>query len=247
VAKKQNNVPKWRRQMDKYLESQGLLGYQTKGLSQQQIDAAYANAGVGAGKPKPQDTSPATATPTAPLPTGAPAWWQYQQQYGSPTTPVNRSFGNISTGAGGIAAQQYPASWYEAQAQLAAQSYNRTAQNPELKYNNPAWANVNKPASSPTFQGAPQWWQYAKQYGPIKQAPEAPLDDFYFRHPNTPSAPTTPPTFGGGGYGYGGSYYKRRGGGGGRKTYPTYNRGAYEPSNNGPAWATGGLANWSIG
>lgn len=41
--------PKWqspREQMDRYLESQGLLNYQTKGMSQEEIQARYQQAGV---------------------------------------------------------------------------------------------------------------------------------------------------------------------------------------------------------
>lgn len=190
---------------------------------------------------KPKGAAPATASPTA-APPGAPAWWQYQQQYGSPTTPVsNRPFGNIATGAGGIAAPQYPPDYLAAQAQVAAQQYNQTAQNPELKYNRPAWMSANMPASVQVPKGPMQWWQYAKAFGPIQQAPEAPLDDFYFRHPEQPFNPSTPT---GGGYGYGGGYGRRRRGGGGWGGY-SYARPSYEGG--APAWARGGLANWTIG
>lgn len=198
--------------------------------------AAEANA-------SPKGTAPATVSPSA-APQGPMQWWQYQQQYGSPTTPVsNRPFGNIATGAGGIQAPQYPPDYLAAQAEVAAQQYNQTAQNPELKYNRPAWMSANMPASAQAPQGPMQWWQYAKAFGPIKQAPEAPLDDFYFRHPDTPF---TPSTSGGGGYGYGGGgYRRRRGGGGGRGRYPYEPRPSYEGG--APAWARGGLANWTIG
>lgn len=201
-----------------------------------------------AGNASPQGASPQAARPSA-APPGAPAWWQYQQQYGSQTVPVSSNpFGNVAGSAGGIVQgpgsnipnTAYNANYYTQAAQTEEQ--RNFAQNPELKYNNPAWMNVNKPSSAQAPKGPMQWWQYAKQFGPIKQAPETPLDDFYFRHPDTPFTPPSTPS---GGYGYGGGYGRRRRGGGGWGGYSYAPRPSYESS--APAWARGGLANWTIG
>jgi len=210
---------------------------------------------------------PDAITPGAPTP---PQSWnqiaqQYQQQYGTPTAPVpgdrtvqnpelkynNPSWLNVNRPATTPANPYGIQPWQIAQQQtLAAQPYNNTAQNPELKYNNPAWMSVNMPASVQP----PAWWnQIAQQYaqqgaarGPI-QPPESPRDDFYFRHPGTPTTPTTSTTSGSGGYGYGGYGSKKRRGGGGSR-YGGYQPQQYEKAqyDNAPAWARG-LANWSIG
>lgn len=146
-------------------------------------------------------------------------------------------------------------------------TYNPTATNPALPPRRaPAYGGTYNP--TPTTQSvagasnsavvAPAWWQqmaqgYANQASAYQasgggQPPEGNLSDFYFRHPDKPTTPATPPTLAGGGYsGYGYSKYRRRGGGGGRGggySYAPRPQSTYADS--GPAWARG-LANWSIG
>jgi hypothetical protein len=185
--------------------------------------------------------------PDAQAPAAPPQWWQYQQQYGAPTTAVNKSpFGKIFTNAGGIQAQ-YPEPFLPSQATSAAQQYNQVAQNPELKYN------LRGYQAPGNYAPPPAWWNqtaqgYAQQASAYQasggtQPPESPLDDFYFRHPDQTTL-TPPATTSGGGSGGG----KRRGGGGRGGGYGYSPRESYGKSYNDnlPAWARG-LANWSIG
>lgn len=68
------NPTRQRQQLDRYLESRGLLNYQTKGLSQQEVSNRYANAGVSVqDKWFQQNYGNRPKKPPAPKPTPTPA------------------------------------------------------------------------------------------------------------------------------------------------------------------------------
>lgn len=83
---------------------------------------------------------------------------------------------------------------------------------------------INRPIGSTTFQGAG---------GEAVRGPDVPIE----------TVPGSDSSTGGGGYG--GYGYKRRRGGGGYRPRAPYQPTQYDNSQ--PAWAKGGLANWSIG
>ncbi len=172
-----------------------------------------------------------------------PAW--LQQNY----KPESYAFtGGVYDPYGGGPKPDVPA-WLQQNYNPEGYAFNRGTYNPFR--NAPKWKPTAAGASAAaalTPPGPQQWWQFAKQYSLPKQPPEAPLDDFYYRHLNTTTLPWATTTSGGG-YGYGSGYKKRRkGGGGGRYSYAP--RQSYAPSykeSAAPGWALGGLANWTFG
>ncbi len=189
-------------------------------------------------KNAPTSTQP-TVAPTTPA--GPPQWWQIAQQYGTPaTTPASSFRGDIGRAPRPTTAA-LPA-WQQSLLSAYGQQYPPRAT---------ATAGRSAAVSSTMIgpQGPMQWWQFAKQYSLPKQPPEAPLDDFYFRHLNETTQPAATTTSGSGSGGGSGGYRRRRGrGGGGGYSYAP--RQSYSPDyaeNAAPGWALGGLANWSFG